>query len=275
MNFPRAFDAQGLVAKVEWEPVASDGVAAGGYSGMYATGSNTVILRLSEAENLGSWSTGLTPSIALKFLIDGIQSSNIHASPSYTPSTSWNFFEKPFSNRVEPVTDAAWLATKGAKMVEGTPHPFANAVSHVADKGHDGKKVNKNQITSPYELRFDPAKDFGISSEKPTEGLNWYDKVKGAAKTGDTLFKVMAKARPDADFVHIANVKLLSDLVTSEFGDNRLFFQKERAIKDQKYWHWEWREKARSLEKGMSQMKGDGDIWEGTVPEGWPIHNSC
>ena len=85
----------------------------------------------------------------------------------------------------------------------------------------------------------------------------------------------MAKARPDADWVQIANVKLLSDLVTSEFGDNRLFFQKERAIKDQKYWHWEWREKARSLEIGMSQMKGDGDIWEGTVPEGWPIHNSC
>ena len=276
MNFPRIDHAQGLVAKVEWEPVASDGVSAGGYSGMYATGSDTVILRLSETENLGSWSTGLTPSLALKFLIDGIWSSNIHASPSYTPSTSWNFFEKPMSTRVEAVTDAAWLATKGAKMVEGTAHPFSNAISIVAIRGNDGKKIESKQVTSPYELRFDPAKDFGISAEKPEEGTNWYDKVKAAAKTGDTLFKVMAKARPDADWVQIANVKLLSDLVNSEFGDNRLFFQKSRAVADQKYWGWEWREKARSLETGMSQMKGDGDIWEyPTIPDGWPIHDSC
>ena len=80
----------------------------------------------------------------------------------------------------------------------------------------------------------------------------WYDQVMGAVKAGDTLFKVMAKARPDADWVHIANVSLISDLTTSEFGDNRLFFQKYKANDDQKFWDWEWRTKAQSLETAFS-----------------------
>jgi len=58
---------QGLVAHVAWEPVENDL----GYTAIYESGSDTVVLRISEMANLFDGSTGLTPSVAIKFLIDG------------------------------------------------------------------------------------------------------------------------------------------------------------------------------------------------------------
>ena len=72
------------------------------YSGIYGEGSNTVILRLSETTNLNEDSNGLMPSLALKFLVDGAKSQNIFAMSSFLSSGSWNFFENPMTNRVEP-----------------------------------------------------------------------------------------------------------------------------------------------------------------------------
>jgi hypothetical protein len=66
----KTIHAQGLVAKVSWVPVEDNG-----YSGIYETGSDHVIMRLSEASNLSEFfSKGLTPSAAFKFFIDGTES---------------------------------------------------------------------------------------------------------------------------------------------------------------------------------------------------------
>jgi len=62
--------SQGVVAKVQWVPVENDE----GYTGIYETGSDTVVLRLSETANLSAESKGLTPSLALKFLVDNYRS---------------------------------------------------------------------------------------------------------------------------------------------------------------------------------------------------------
>jgi hypothetical protein len=72
---------------------------------MYATGSEEVIMRLSETRNLTKYSTGLLPSAAFKFLVDGKESRNIVSMPSFEPSESWNFFESPLKTRVEPITE--------------------------------------------------------------------------------------------------------------------------------------------------------------------------
>jgi len=45
-----------------------------GYTGIYQTGSEQVILRFSETAFLTDYSPGLTPSMALKFLIDDRES---------------------------------------------------------------------------------------------------------------------------------------------------------------------------------------------------------
>jgi len=82
---------QGLVAKVQWIPVANEE----GYTGIYKYGSDASILRLSQTANVSKETKGLTPSLALKFLIDGRPSDNIVAMHDFNPNEgSWNFFEK-------------------------------------------------------------------------------------------------------------------------------------------------------------------------------------
>jgi len=80
---------RGLVAKVSWEPIGS----ANGYRGMLGEGSANVLMRLSETSMLHEESSGLTPSVAFKFLRDGTYSDNIMAMPSFECSNSWNFLE--------------------------------------------------------------------------------------------------------------------------------------------------------------------------------------
>ena len=59
---------QGVVAKVKWIP---DGINSAQFTGLYNMETDNVILRLSETTNLTTASTGLMPSLAMKFLVDG------------------------------------------------------------------------------------------------------------------------------------------------------------------------------------------------------------
>ena len=96
------------MAKVDWVQVDNpQGIT---YSGMYSTGNDHVIMRLSETNNLTSASTGLLPGAAFKFLIDGLPSDNLFAMPNNTGvdeegNTSWDFFHRPLSNRVQRFKD--------------------------------------------------------------------------------------------------------------------------------------------------------------------------
>lgn len=109
---------QGVVAKVAWEPVGDHG-----FTGIYAEGSDQVILRLSQTSNLTKDSEGLHPSMALKFLYDGILSTNIVAMQrAFAPTDSWDFFKEPMSNRVNPFEEGSIVSeTLGKKLNEGSP----------------------------------------------------------------------------------------------------------------------------------------------------------
>jgi len=58
---------------------------------MYASQQDNVILRLSETQMLTEESSGLQPSLALKFLVDGFRSDNLFASTGLKPTDSWDF----------------------------------------------------------------------------------------------------------------------------------------------------------------------------------------
>ena len=88
---------QGLVAKVKWTPIGD----ANGYTGMFKTGMDNVIMRLSETGMLQEDSVGLMPSVAFKILRDGSFSDNVVAMPSFLGSKSWNFFENQMDTRVD------------------------------------------------------------------------------------------------------------------------------------------------------------------------------
>lgn len=70
----KALHTQGLVAKVKYVPT-EDNL----YTGILGSGSDTVLLRFSESSFLHEQSEGLNPSVALKFLKDGVPSDNIVA----------------------------------------------------------------------------------------------------------------------------------------------------------------------------------------------------
>ena len=138
-NRKKTTHTQGIVAKVEWVPVEGNG-----YSGIYETGSDHVVMRLSERNYLHNYSKGLTPSAAFKFLIDGEQSLNVFAMSSFLENESWNFFEKPIGNRIEPITTEDHpieFQTLLQKTLEANVHPFAVRIGHLGEKYHTSEAV--------------------------------------------------------------------------------------------------------------------------------------
>ena len=99
-NRPKTRHSQGIVAKVEWVPTAESRDL--GYTGIMNTGSDHIIMRLSETQNFDeNQEIGLLPSMALKFLRDNDMSYNMFGMPSFYPTSSFNFFEFELGNVVQ------------------------------------------------------------------------------------------------------------------------------------------------------------------------------
>ncbi len=150
---PKIIHNQGLIAQVKWEPVNK----ANGYSGIYSTGSDKVIMRVSEAQVVTEASNGLTPSAAFKFMIDGKESQNLLLQNSFMASGSYNFFKEPLANRVapfDPEEHEVQFNTVHRKMLESNAMPYGTAISHVADKYVNGDKIARDDVKIPFELRF-------------------------------------------------------------------------------------------------------------------------
>ena len=91
---------QGVVGQIEWVSTGDHP-----YTGMYASGSDTAIIRFSETTLLTPDSPGLLPSLAIKFLVDGTESKNLFGMPSFNSLESWDFFKEPMRSRVEPFSE--------------------------------------------------------------------------------------------------------------------------------------------------------------------------
>ena len=160
---------QGVVAKVKWVPVANDY----GYTGIYDEGSEHVILRFSETNNLTSESEGLHPAVAIKFLRDGTFAENLVATPNLTGSSSWNFFHEPMKTRVQPFDASEHpieVQTKQKKMVEASSRPFATAVGVIGATFPDGTELPHSNVNIPYELQFSSPFSFSDSPEYDSDG---------------------------------------------------------------------------------------------------------
>ena len=194
-------------------------------------------MRLSEGGNLHEESTGLTPSVALKFLVDGQDSENVFGMHSFLSSGSWNWYENRLCNRVvpfDPVEDYCADQTKRKKNVDGNEHPFGSGVAGVARTNTNGDNLFANEVVVPYELCFEaPSEEIAnmFSAEKPIDldgnQINWYDQLRDNFFAGDIIYKVTALNAPEAlggERIHVANIKLLTNLFTSIYGDELLFF---------------------------------------------------
>lgn len=146
--------SQGLVAKVKYVPTEDNF-----YTGILGSGSDTVLMRFSESGFLHEESEGLTPSVAFKFLKDGVESDNVVAQHSFKNSGSWNFFKNPLKTRVLPfdeLDDGLWIDTVEQKFFDATNKPFFMGISHLYRSNNDGTEVDETLIEHiPYELEFE------------------------------------------------------------------------------------------------------------------------
>ena len=268
---------QGVVAQVKWTPIEGHG-----YSGMFKTGSQDVIMRLSETAMLHEKSTGLTPSVAFKFLRDGTSSDNIVAMPSFSNSGSWNFLERPMKTRVAPFApDSCEDQTIRKKLVEGSQWPFSCGISHVARDHADGTFLPDEAVIVPYELAFEALAPYDAAYDyEIVDGVQvkWYDQLK-RIKAGAKLFQVNALTAPvgaGGVWVPIATIELLTDLYTSTFGDTRLFFSHERVNHDRIYWPKTWFKA--DGESDPRWAKTEENTWGNWVPAeedgGWPSNDA-
>ena len=276
---PKIVHNQGLVAKVQWEPVDN----AGGFTGIYSTGSDKVIMRLSEAQAITSESTGLTPAAAFKFLIDGTRSQNILVQNSFMQSDSWNFFKKPLANRVtpfDPVENEIEFKTVHRKLLEVNRVPYATQIGHISVLNVNGEPIegveDLENISFPYELRFQlPASEMEkfefLNNDQP-----WYDRLRTRLAKGDIIYEVYGLTAPEplgGTWVRIANVKLLTDLLASENGDEFLYFEHKAQYLDHRINKTQtWR---RHMNKTEAFARNEDTVWNQEVPEGvWPEDNA-
>jgi hypothetical protein len=237
----------------KWVPVPNNL----GYTGIFAEGSDTMLLRLSSGFDplIDDDPTHyhIAAGITLKFLKDGRPSVNILAVHSLPGQTSYNFFAHDFSNHVSdfPSTASQHQKNSRANFARGSPWPVMLGLSSIA-----GSETLKSP-RFPYRIIFHPTTTLHKSYPDTYPGVPLYQQLSETVKPG-LLYTVHAiPTAMDAlnlkAAVHIANIVLTTELTTSTFGDSALFFRHVRFDEDLKY-HPEWEEPAQKVLEAQQSM---------------------
>lgn len=205
--------------------------SARGYTGIYESGSDCVIGRLSMATK--PTKTVTVPALALKFFISGHKSKNLQIMNSTSGQKSHNFFEMPFSNIIPPPDSFAKRLIqkifRKAAVAFGAkdPDPTHLTVEHLAEIQVDGTAVATPK--SPYRLIFKPTmaasdlmKDATVDSDFRTNLARY--------PFGQVMYDVYAlDIGESADDLPASNIvgQLIptTKIVASSYGDEKLNFQ--------------------------------------------------
>jgi hypothetical protein len=153
-------------------------------------------MRLSEGNFDVPEASGLTPTMAMKFLRDGTPSVNIVANTSFAPSNSFNFFANNFRTTVELFQDPIEIQTIQKKFREIGPHIQTVGKRDLAEFTADNSIVSNPVF--PFDLYFKPNPN--VTAMWPhtrqydifNNPIPFYDQL--AQIPVDTiLFRVMAK----------------------------------------------------------------------------------
>lgn len=160
------------------------------------------------------------------------------------------------------------------KMVEGSARPFAVAVSNIADKENDGSRVDFVDTRTPYELIFRAPDSVKERFSDDLTDKPWYEVIQDNLKAGEVIYEVYAYM-PGYDGLEtiddkIADIVLDSDLYTSQWADNFLYFKHEQVHLDRKYWPMGLKRDLRR--NGFDDLRFDRNSfrWGNTVPDFWP-----
>ena len=122
------------------------------------------------------------------------------------------------------------------KLVEGSRFVFSSGVSDLTIHNEDGTSTQDQfewdrsfpwilsyEANEPYSSMFSSEKEIGEDGKQ----VSWLEQLQ-RLESGSELFTVRGLTAPpgheDSEWVDIATIRLTSELHTSRFGDERLFF---------------------------------------------------
>jgi len=213
--------------------------AVGGYTGIFHSGSECIVGRFS----LASKPTKKTsiPALALKIFVDGGQPSvNVLLLHSVDDQEGHNFFAQSFSNILPP---ASALSTRIlASGFERSAEQFGAKDSNsgrLTLENLSGTLPNGIRILAPktpYQLIFKPT----VKARELMQDANSEDdfRLKLAGLPIDqVLYDIytLAEGEPTKNATHLGQLILVSPIVSSRYGDEKLYFKhnmerKERGL---------------------------------------------
>lgn len=202
-----------------------------GYTGIYESGADCVIGRLSMATK--PTKTTAVPGLALKFFISGHESVNLQIMNSTDGQKNHNFFEMPFSNIIPPPDSFVKRLTqkffRKAAVAFGAkdPDPTHLTVEHLAKIQIDGTAVVAPK--SPFRLIFKPTMAASALMKNATVDTDFRTNL-ARYPVGQAMYDIYALDEGESSDDLPAS-KLIGQLipttpiVASSYGDEKLHFQ--------------------------------------------------
>ena len=211
---PKFIHTYGSVVQVSFVPTESTQ-----FSGMYAKGAMG-LARLSLAASPEA--IPYTPGMAIKFLVDGKPSVNLHVMNSLNgQDDNWNFFEKTFSNKIDPAEGFVLKILE--KVFERARKPANDLpVDHLARIYQDGSQVDS--VVAPERLLFKPTANVR-SMIDPSSRADFREHL-NSIPAGTKLYGVYGVLRGKQ--TKIGHIVTESEMVSSQYADKTLFFQHKR-----------------------------------------------
>jgi hypothetical protein len=205
----------GAVAKIKY--IADQRAST---SGILKTG-GIGLARLSLAGNPSL--LGYTPGMAIKFLIDGKPSINLHVMNSLSgQGDDHNFFALPFSNIIPDPPFHLFLLAQAFSRVKKPPTELnVNGITSVQT---NGRNLAIDEVQPVYQLVFVPNPELAMDADTDVDFRFDLEQI----DEGALLYTVYAKDTKDSELRRVGKLMSASKFVSSQYADENLFFQHQR-----------------------------------------------
>lgn len=203
-----------------------------GYTGIFAKGSTTGIIRMGSAAPMGLKKGNMVPGLGFKFPRSQLHSGSFVAlTDEAVVKDSRDFLAHEFANHANPPDNEMLVAKFGQASGCLNMVGLSDLAKH---KQEGGETIQSPKF--PFELIFRPAETV---IGKATIGPDAVDADILTAlerlQDGDDLFEVFAYASPqakDAEPTKLGKITLASECHASLFGDTALFIRHQRMEED-------------------------------------------
>lgn len=164
---------------------------------------------------------GFQPGLAVKFLIDGHPSVNVHAAHSLDPEPDWDFFAVPLSQRLDdPVSPPGKASKLFVSLLTRTRDALLLDLDHLVFRDRRGVIASDYRVPHTISFRSELA--------CPLDRGEDFRNVLGVIPPGTGLYQVWLQRSPKGAPQRVGTVVMRSRLIASSFGDRVLHFHHRR-----------------------------------------------